>query len=370
MKNLLRAFALLGVLSAFEVRADDECTALTTATTENCAGSCPEALVTSCPGTSTARVHSNFSYKRHLDVSACDNTFPKGCSEQRAVCECPGGAAHCPASHKRCDIDLRGSLWVPRPSRTGGYPVLIYSHGSVGCPDSNPNCSHAPNAPCSIVAYFVDHGYAVFTPIRRGYSPSTGTYGSDWADSQFAQCQQLPFGCLMTRQFFGAQELAGEAPDVLAAIDYLKAHHAALNVNPNRLALMGHSLGGIVTLFTNQTDDGQNVAVSISGDSESWCGGGIELRTALFSAVDDAKAPIYFFEEKNDPDVNPTVELSHHAGRLLERYQSAVFAPVRDASGVPLTCGKHAHVCFTADEGEVARWAPSVVEFLSRHGVK
>jgi hypothetical protein len=35
-----------------------------------------------------------------------------------------------------------------------------------------------------------------------------------------------------------------------------------------------------------------------------------------------------------------------------------------------LTCGADAHVCFAFDPDYVARWAPTVLAFMHRFGVK
>jgi hypothetical protein len=333
-----------------------------TDTSDECVGACPDAKVTACPSTKKAAFYSGVEYVFQENVSACDSSFPSGCADQRATCECPGGlGTDCP--HKQCDIILRGDLWVPKPIRSKGYPAIIYSHGSVSCPDGDTSCTHAPAVPCSIVSYFVAKNYAVFTPRRRGYGDSTGTYGSDWVDFECGT------SCGPLRPLLGTLELESEAADVVAAFHFLQSFATTSNVNASKVALMGHSLGGIVSIFTNEQDLGHLGTISIAGGSESWCANDV-LAGALTGAVDSAKTPTYFFEPKNDVDLSPTIELAHEAGTQLERYDSAVFGPVRDKAGDPLTCGKQAHVCFTKDANEVKRWGPSVLEFLQRYGVK
>ena len=43
-----------------------------------------------------------------------------------------------------------------------------------------------------------------------------------------------------------------------------------IRVDSSKLALMGHSYGGQVTMFANQTNHGQRCAVAFSPGGESW----------------------------------------------------------------------------------------------------
>jgi pimeloyl-ACP methyl ester carboxylesterase len=250
-----------------------------------------------------------------------------------------------------------------KPVRSKGYPAIIYNHGSVACPDGDTSCSHAPAPPCSIISYFVSKNYAVFTPRRRGYGDSTGTYNSDWVDFLCGGT------CGPLRPVLGTLELQSEAGEVKDAFHFLQSFATVSGVNASKVAIMGHSLGGIVSVFANTEAFGPLETLAIAAGSESWCGNDV-LAGALTSAAGDAQSPTYYFEPKNDVDLSPTIELARAAGIHLARYDSAVYGPVRDAAGDPLTCGKEAHVCFTKDANEVKRWGPAALEFLKRYGVK
>src|SRR6185295_17355060 len=61
--------------------------------------------------------------------------------------------------------------------------------------------------------------------------------------------------------------------EVAQAIAYLSAMKNAFGVqiiNPGRIAIMGHSYGGMVTVFNNRFLNTHSVAVDIAGASESW----------------------------------------------------------------------------------------------------
>jgi hypothetical protein len=134
-KMKLHLLSLLCLVVAPAVARAQECPITSaTDTSESCTGTCPGATVTACPASRKATHYNDVEYVFQQNVSACDSSFPSGCADQRATCECPGGlGTNCP--RKQCDIILRGDLWVPKLARARGYPAIIYSHGSVSCAD-------------------------------------------------------------------------------------------------------------------------------------------------------------------------------------------------------------------------------------------
>lgn len=257
-------------------------------------------------------------------VSACNSDG--SCDDPRATCQ-----------SGQCNVELTGYIYLPSlTAPPGGFPAIIFNHGSNNAPP------HTAARACGIVKYFLARNYVVFTPVRRGYSPSTGTYFNELPDPLAA--------------------LKAEKNDVKAAYDHLAG--AAGFINPNKIAIMGHSLGGIVTIFANEMDFGQRVAIPIAAGSESW-DGSQELKDALIASVPNAKHHTYFFEPLNDVSTAPTIELSHIAGINGQQYQSAIFPPVSYA-----TTGEEAHACFVLDTKQVKKWGKTVIDFLDRYGVK
>lgn len=258
-------------------------------------------------------------------VSACNSDG--SCDDPRATCQ-----------SGQCNVQLMSYLYLPSLTPpSGGFPAIIYNHGS-----NNDDPQHTAARNCAVVKYFLSKNYIVLAPVRRGYSPSTGTYFNELPD---------PIAALKAEKF-----------DVKAAFDYLSG--IAPLVNTGKIAIMGHSLGGVATIFANEMDFGQRVAIPIAAGSESWVGSPA-LKDELIASVPNAKHFTYFFEPLNDVSTAPTIELSHIAGINGQQYQSAIFPPVSYA-----TTGEEAHVCFVQDTKQVKKWGKTVIDFLARYGIK
>jgi dipeptidyl aminopeptidase/acylaminoacyl peptidase len=104
----------------------------------------------------------------------------------------------------------------PNAKHDGTYPGIIYPHGG-------PTWQHMNDwFPQS--QYFVSHGFVVIAPNYRG---STG-YGRVFMESLRKDCG------------------GGDLKDLVAALDYLKGTGY---VNPHRIAILGASWGGYLTLM-------------------------------------------------------------------------------------------------------------------------
>jgi dienelactone hydrolase len=240
-----------------------------------------------------------------------------------------------PVANGMCTIDLEGYLYLPQGA-TGPMPAIVYNHGS----------EQLPGPKCAIAEYFVPRGYVVFVPHRRGHGRSTGVYLTDYTGGT-----QISY-------------LQDQVADVTAAWTYVQGvqNGAGAAVDATRMALMGHSYGGIETLLTNATSLGQRAAVDLCGDSESW--GNTGFQTALTAAVDAAHAPIFFAQPQNDVHTDPTTYYSSEAGAQKQMYQATIYPPVPNAASP-----EDAHSRFVGDAAEVAQWGSGALDFLHRYGM-
>ena len=282
------------------------------------------------------------------NVSACPNggqlveyaTNPNtgSCNSNDTGFSCSDSASSCIAGV--CQIRLLGWKYMPKtPQPKNGYPAIILNHGSAS------DDPHFPGYYCGVIKFFVEKGYVVFLPYREGYSifpdgtvRSSGRYNNDPT--------QLRFNGVI---------------DVISATNYLVANAP---VNPRKIAYIGHSYGGITSIFTNALPGYQQAVVSLSGDAESW--NNDALRDLLYNSIDNAKSPLFFIQPKNDVDISPTAEFFRRAAGYPNntRSQAAIYPPVSYAP-----TGECAHICFVYDDKFIKAWGNTVIDFLKRNGV-
>ncbi|HEV8481970.1 MAG TPA: acetylxylan esterase [Blastocatellia bacterium] len=277
---------------------------------------------------------------------------------------------------------LKGWLYLPANSSVADsprdLPLIVHNHGS----------DKSAGTQCEMAAYFTGKGFAFFVPHRRGQGKSTGTYFSDFLDLFCGRTDQNPYGTCgrignNAALLVYLQDQTFEVAQAISYVSSLKNSAGHRIVNPNKIAIMGHSFGGIVTLFNNRLLTNHQAAIDIAGASESWefydgddetDGDNTPDNSAsiriLKDAVRDANRPIFFFEPKNDVSIRPTVVLSKVAGDQNERFQAAIYGPVPPDPGEKTIDTTHAHGKFVTDHDEVRKWGPAVVEFLARFGVK
>ena len=291
-----------------------------------------------------------------------------------------------------CTQTLKGWLFVPPKSALKDSrkpPILVYNHGSEDMAESQ-------GAKCDIGKEFQSRGYVVFVPHRRGHGKSTGVYFDEWCAgaADYSQCKM--------------DYLKMQVDDVKEAINYaktLKVHQGTLTVvdkplitddtspifkpvggnsvlpliDPARVAIAGHSYGGITTMFANMEDLGHRAAVNIAGASQSWEGQSA-AREEMKKAARKAVKPVFYLEPMNDKSIEPTYKLAWEAANACRVFQAAIFGAV-DATGD----GKVDIEDYTSDpdpsDAEMIRdvahgmftstyvktWAPAADEFMMRY---
>ena len=285
-----------------------------------------------------------------------------------------------PRANVAGQIRLRGWVFIPRGAPPkGGFPVLIFNHGSGQ--EADPRCE--------LAEWFVPRDYIMFMPMRRGHEGSTGIYFDDYADAQVDTACMGELLCTDTmrkklKRMYTMEYLRDQGDDVTSAINYIRNTYP--KANPNNVAVIGHSFGAMTSLLWNMRE-GPNtkVVISISAGAQSWGDANDDddyLQWALKDAVRNAKRPIYFLAPLNDKSTLPMAELPHVAGHEEMRWQAAIFSkvpealltdcprPDEDDPDKEITCRDVAHGKFVRVPSQVKLWAPSVAEFLRRFGVK
>ena len=141
--------------------------------------------------------------------------------------------------------------------------------------------------------------------------------------------------------------------DVLAALAFLKARPA---IDTRRIAIVGHSFGGQLTLLAAERDNTVRAAVTFAAGAGSWKRSA-ELRERLRAAADNATAPIMLIQAANDYSTAASCSLADELERLHKPYLLKICPPVGQ----------------TSDDGHnlpylaIPQWEQDVFGFLDEH---
>ena len=245
--------------------------------------------------------------------------------------------------------DVTLEAWVWHPEGSGRFPAVLVNHGSGRTPDQLGRLGPYEQMADTVGPVFARHGYVVMFLFRRGVGPSTpaGKNAVDLMDEAAAHGQEQRNALQMTL-------LEGrEMSDALAALARLRQFP---DVDPHRVALVGHSFGGSLTVLMAERDRSLRAAVIFSGAGYSW-DRSAPLRARLLRAVDRTTVPMFFLHAANDYSTNPGKALDAELARRGKPHRLAIYPPVGQ----------------TPDDGHdfpnnsVPVWEPDVFAFLDSY---
>lgn len=166
--------------------------------------------------------------------------------------------------------------YLYRPAGDGPFPAILYNHGSEADPDRPPR----------LATFFNDRGYVFFAPFRRGRPPSGGVH-------EKALVARAPEA---SRKAVFVQELEAQLDDILAGLEWLKRQPY---VDPHRVVVAGHSLGGVESLFLAARRTDLRAALSIGAGIPGWDVNEV-LRQRMIAAAAAATIPVIILQAEND----------------------------------------------------------------------
>jgi dienelactone hydrolase len=254
-----------------------------------------------------------------------------------------------PPSGVECKVDLQGVLYAP--PGTGRRPVVVFNHGSGGADY------------CSVARVFTNHGYIFFVPFRRGHSGdveiapnktqrvrSTGVYAVDVLEKIEADDRRL-------KNISVGPLLESAIPDVRTALEYVKR---LPNADPDKIAVAGHSYGGMTTLIAAADVEGFKAALDISGGCLSWWLNP-NLQAFLTNVAKRVRIPVFAFQDDREcSGKDPTQTL----GPILEQRggKKLIYK-------MPQMECHDAHNRFLKWGEYQALWREDARKFLAAHGV-
>lgn len=166
---------------------------------------------------------------------------------------------------------VRLQMRIYKPARTGPVPTLVFNHGSTGRGRDPILFRRAIDFP-ALAQFFVQRGWAVVMPARRGRAGSEGRYNEglavDGADG---------YSCDAVLSIPGADRALR---DIEAAMDAILAMPF---VDRDRVIIGGHSRGGILSVaYAGQHPEQIKGVINFVG---GWLGTGCPTADTINQAL-------------------------------------------------------------------------------------
>jgi dienelactone hydrolase len=263
----------------------------------------------------------------------------------------PQGNPYTTFYYKSGDLNIEAYFY--RPQGTGPFPLVIYNHGSR----SGQERVEKPFQ--FIAAVLVPQGYAVLVPERRGYGKSDGqTYDEEVQGDSSDR---------MMKRFHE------EASDVIAGLDYLKKDERAANsellkpkpvsglIDFNRVAIMGWSHGGVVSLLAASERHEFVALVDQAGGALTW-DRSPTLQSQLPAAARQIKVPALCMDAENDATTDAVKTVGKAIKNSGEPEQTIIYPPFTPTSN-PSNIAP-GHLIFAQG---VSIWQDDLLAFLKPH---
>ena len=177
-----------------------------------------------------------------------------------------------------------------QPLAGARFPTLAFHHGSTG-DGSNPALFTRTYTSEAIAKFFVDRGYQVAFPQRRGRGQSDGLH-----DEGF-QGNRAFYSCERTRALAGADRALS---DMSAFLDWLLQR---ADVDTDRVLAGGISRGGVLTMAHADARPADIVGALnfVGGWLGQGCGDDAVVNDTLFGRAADWGGPSLWLYGENDP---------------------------------------------------------------------
>jgi carboxymethylenebutenolidase len=220
-------------------------------------------------------------------------------------------------------LRLKAFLW--KPNAPGPFPTVLFNHGSGGADADHTAGLPMTEAAGKLAPLFLKHGYAFLYLFRRGqgFSTDQGPFMQD-----ILQREETAKGKEARQHLQFLLATTDHLDDVMAALSFLKTAPA---IDAKRIAVVGHSFGGQITLLAAERDNSVRGVVTFAAAAGSW-GRSPELRERLLTAVDKASAPIMLIQAANDYSTAPSYALADELERRHKPHLLKIYPPVGKTS--------------------------------------
>lgn len=196
---------------------------------------------------------------------------------------------------------VRLELLVAKPQGSGPFPTVVFNHGSTGRGD-NPDLFKRSWSSAAAATYFVERGWMVVFPQRRGRGASDGRY-----DEGF-EPDRSRYACRLDLSLPGVDRAIQDLDAVMAHI------RARPDVERSRILLAGQSRGGILSIaYAGERPDAfVGVINFVGGWMGDRCADAVPINTTTFRrGVRFPRATLWLYG-----DADPFYSLSHSKGNF------------------------------------------------------
>jgi pimeloyl-ACP methyl ester carboxylesterase len=232
---------------------------------------------------------------------------------------------------------------VYRPKGVGEFPLLVFNHGAT-LNGRDPKRFRETWSSFLVASAFVERGWMVAFPQRRGRGRSDGLY-----DEGFAEDRMQGYSCDPGRSLKGVERAMG---DIEAAIAALRSRP---EVSKGAILIGGQSRGGLLSIAyaAKHPDQVLGVINFVGGWLAETCGTAAAVNSALFQRGASYPRPTLWLYGKGDA----TFSIQH---------SRANFEAFRQAGGkgrfydLPVPNSIPGHLLFLWPE----RWLPLALPYL------
>jgi len=230
------------------------------------------------------------------------------------------------------ELHLEATLY--RPSKPEPFP--LFNHGSTGGMRRLP--TETLRYP-SVAQFFVERGFAVMIPMRRGRGASEGEYG------ELSGCTPVVLSGGVERGI----------ADVEAALTFLRKRSWA---DPTRLVLGGMSRGGFLSVVYPSVHpvNARGIINFSGGWAADWCN--TAFNEEMFGRAGRATLPMLWLYTENDRNYGPASIRAYHRAFTSAggSAQLQLYPPI----------GSDGHDLLLRS---VMVWQPAVDDFVKRIGL-
>lgn len=193
---------------------------------------------------------------------------------------------------------VRLELLVQKPEGSGPFPAVVFNHGSTGL-GNKPELFRISWSSATLARYFVERGWMVIFPQRRGRGASEGRY-----DEGF-ETDRSRYSCKTSLALAGVERAIEDLGAVMAHVK------ARTDVQRNRILLGGQSRGGILAMaYAGENPDAFIGVINFVGGwvvEHELCPNATEINATTFKrGAKYSRSTLWLYGEQD-----PFYSLSH-----------------------------------------------------------